>query len=105
MAGTLNIKNIFTDFAKGIIIGFLAAGIVFGCIAGIVYQKQKNKELIEYAERQKAIEELREDYSNLDPYEFIETIPNVRGAVEGASGEFERRRNEIMERFRNRIAD
>jgi len=98
-------KCILTDFAMGIIIGFLAAGIIFGCIAGIMYTKQKNKELLEYAERQQAIEELREDYINLDPYEFIDAIPDVRGAVDGAAAEFERKRDEILQRFRNRIAD
>ena len=98
-------RKYLTDFAIGIIVGFLVAGIIFGCIARIVFMKQKNKELTEYVERQQAIEELREDYLNLDPYEFIEAIPDVRGAVDGAAAEFERKRDEILQRFRNRIAD
>jgi len=93
------------DFVRGKIVGFLAAGIIFACIAGIVYAKQKNKELLEYAERKQVIEELRESYINLDPDDFIEAVPDVRRAVDGAGSEFERKRDEILQRFRNRIAD
>jgi hypothetical protein len=103
--GALEVKNLLTDFAMGIIIGFMAAGIIFGCIAGVVYQKHKNKELLEYVERQQAIEELREDVINRDFVEFLETMPDVRSAADGAIADFERKRDEILERFRSRIID
>ena len=98
-------RKILTDFAVGLIIGFLAASIIWGCIIGIVYYRRKNRELIEYAERQQAIEELQEDISNLDYVELLDTVPGVRGAADTAAAEFERKRDEILERFRSRIAD
>jgi len=97
-------RKYLTDFAMGIIVGFLAAGIIFGCIAGIVYMKQKNKELLEYAERQIKIEALREDYINRAIDEFLE-IPDIRRAADGASDEFIQKRDEILQRFRSGLAD
>ena len=94
-----------TDFARGIIIGFCAGIIIVGLTAGILNRHKKDKELIEYVERQQAIEVLREDYGNRDPFEFIETMPDVRGAADSAAAEFERRRDEAVERFRSRLAD
>ena len=94
-----------TDFALGIIIGVLSAMIIFGFVIGVMYNRHKNKELIEYAERQIEIQELREDYLNLDFVEFLETMPNVRTAADGAITDFERKRDEILQRFRNRITD
>jgi hypothetical protein len=97
-------RDILTDFAKGIIAGFVTAVIIFGVIAGFVYSHNKDKELVEYVEKQMEIENLREDIVNRDPDEFLE-IPDVRRAADGAAAEFERKRDEIMERFRSRNAD
>jgi hypothetical protein len=41
------------------------------------------------------IEALREDYSNRDPLEFLDTVPNARGAVDRATAEFDRKRDEV----------
>jgi len=98
-------KLYLTDFAKGIIAGAVAATIIACVIFWAVFIRNKNKELIEYVEKQIEIENLREDIINRSPDEFLEAIPDVRGAVDGASAGFERKRDEIMERFRNRIAD
>jgi len=97
--------NSFTDFGKGFIAGFVLAAIIFSFAVGMIFNRQKNKELIEYAERQIEIQELREDYLNRDFVEFLETLPDVRTAADGAAAEFERKRDEILERFRSRIAD
>jgi len=78
---------------------------MIGVVCGLVFFHQRDKELIKYAQKHMEIEALREDYVNRDPVEFIETIPDVRGAVNGATADFERRRDEILQRFRNRIAD
>ena len=93
-----------TDFAKGIIIGFIAAVIISGVIFWAVFSRNKNKELIEYVEKQNEIENLREDIVNRDPDEFFE-IPDVRRAADGAAAEFDRKRDEILERYRSRFAD
>ena len=97
-------KSYLTDFAKGLIVGFISAVIICGVITGFVITHNKNKELIEYVEKQMEIEELREDIVNRDPDEFLE-IPDVRRAADGAAAEFERKRDEILERFRSRRTD
>jgi len=93
-----------TDFAKGIIAGFLSAAVIFGVVIAFHFLNKRDKELIEYAEKQIEIEALREDYSNRDPVEFLED-PGVRGAADGARAEFERKRDEILERFRGGFTD
>jgi len=99
------VKNFLTDFAKGIIIGFCIGIIVVGITAGILNRNSKEKELSnyvrEYVERQQTIETLREDYSNRDPIEFLDDIPGVRGAADGATAEFLRKRDEALQRLRN----
>ena len=92
------------DFWKGIIAGFFAAVILFCLIFAFWFFNRRDKELIEYAERQIEIETLREDYVNRDPLEFLED-PGVRNAADGAAAEFNRKRDEAVQRFRNRLAD
>jgi hypothetical protein len=96
----LGMKN----FWIGVIAGFMLAAIIFGLVAGLVYFRNRDKELIEYVERQIEIEALREDVINRDPVEFFE-IPGVRRSTDDAIAEFERKRDEILQQFRNRIAD
>ena len=92
------------DFAIGVFVGFLGATSIFCIMAGLWFQKQKDREVIEYAEKQLAVEELREDYINCDPVEFFE-VPGVRGAADNAISDFERRWNEVLFEFRNRCVD
>ena len=93
-----------TDFWLGIILGALFVIIVFSVALGIIYFKEKNKEITEYAEKRIEVEKLREDYSHRAPDDFFE-IPDVRRAKDGAAAEFERKRDEALQRFRNRIPD
>jgi hypothetical protein len=89
-----------TDFVKGIIIGFLSAVIILGIIFALWFFHKRDKELFEYVEKQQVIEVLREDYVNRDPDEFLE-LPGVRGAVDGASVEFLRKRDKAVQRLRS----
>ena len=93
-----------TDFAVGVIVGFLSAVIIFGFVMCLVHLRNRDKEDLEYAEKQIEIEALREDYGNRDPAEFLE-VPDVRRAADSAAAEFDRKRDEILYRFRNRLAD
>jgi hypothetical protein len=93
-----------TDFAKGLIAGVVVAAIVFWIVAGLVYRSNKDKEQLSYAQKQQEIYELREDYSNRDPVEFLE-LPGVRGAADGAIADFERKRDEAVQRFRSGLVD
>ena len=101
----LKVVEKFTDFGKGFIAGVVIAAIGFGIAVGFVLHRVKVKEVVEYAERQQVIEVLRENYSNRDPIEFIEAIPDVRGAVDGASADFLRKRDEALQRLRDRHSD
>ena len=96
--------NYLTDFAKGIICGFVAALIICGCIGLVIRSRNKDKEKIEYAERQIEIENLREDIINRPADEFFE-IPDVRRAADGAAAEFDRKRDEALQRFRSGYFD
>ena len=92
------------DFAIGVFVGFLGAVSIFSIMAGLWLRQQKDREVIEYAEKKMAVEELRESYINRDPVEFFE-VPGVRGAADNAISDFERRWNEVLFEFRNRPAD
>jgi len=94
-----------SNFIKGIITGVVATLIIVGVVCGLVYFHKRDKEILQYVEQQMEIEALREDYSNRDPVEFLETIPDVRGAADGASADFIRKRDEAVQRFRSRFAD
>ena len=97
--------NKLTDFAKGIIIGFCIGIIAVGLTAGLLNRHRKDKELIEYARKQEAIETMRTDYANRDPAEYLETVPDVRRAADGAAADFDRKRDEALQRFRSGLAD
>ena len=97
-------QRILTDFGYGFIIGFLASVILFLIIGGLVFVHHKNRESNIYVEKQIEIEALHEDYSNRSVDELLE-IPDVRRAADGAAAEFERKRDEILHRFRSRIVD
>ena len=94
-----------TDFAKGIITGAVASVILFSVIFALWFFHKRDKELIKYVEKQIEIEAMREDYRNRDPDEFLDDIPDVRRAADGAAAEFERKRDEALQRFRSRVAD
>ena len=92
--------RLLTDFAKGIIAGFLAAVIIFGAIAVVVYTRIKDKEKMEYVELQQEIETMREDLINRDLAEFLED-PAIRRAADNARDGFDAKRDEILQRFRS----
>ena len=97
--------NKLTDFAKGIIAGFIPAVIIFSVISVLYVKTRKEKEIIKYVQIQQEIEALREDYVSRDPLEFLDAIPGVRGAADGAYSDFERRRDEALQRFRAGLVD
>jgi hypothetical protein len=97
--------NKITDFTKGIITGFISTVIIFGVIYALWFFQKRDKELIKYVEKQIEIETLREDYSNRDPVEFLDDIPGVRRAADRATAEFDRKRDEALQRIRNRPFD
>jgi hypothetical protein len=104
----LKLIDRFTDFGKGVISGLIMSAILFGLTLGVILHRIKVKEIVqyavEYAEKQIELQILQEDVINRDPVEFFE-IPGVRGAVDGAAADFDRRLDEDVYRFRNLLAD
>ena len=96
--------NCITDFGKGFLAGFVLSAIIFGFVVGVMVHRNKVREIVNYVETQQVIEQLREDYANRDPLEFLED-PGIRRAADGAAVDFERRRDEILQRFRSGLAD
>ena len=94
-----------TDFFKGIIIGVVACAIIFTFVSVVYIRTRKEKEIIKYVEIQQIHEALREDYVNRDPVEFLDSIEGVRGAADGAIGDFTRKRDEALQRFRSGLVD
>ena len=99
-----------TDFFKGIIAGVTVSVIVFGIILAIGFFNRRDKELMEYVETQNEIQQLLEDgflrnLGSRDPYEFLDEVPGVRVAADDANTDFRRKRDEAVQRFRNRLAD
>jgi hypothetical protein len=93
------------DFVKGMITGAVVVLLVFGAILTLMYFNKRGKEIIKYAERQIEIETLREEFNNRDPVVFLDDVPGARRAADGAAAEFERKRDEALQRFRSRIID
>jgi hypothetical protein len=92
------------DFIKGVIAGVVGTVIIFCIILAFHFLNKRDKEILEYAEKLQAVEQLQEDYVNRPPDEFLE-IPDVRRAADGAAAEFERKRDEALQRFRSKYAD
>jgi hypothetical protein len=93
------------DFWKGFVAGVVGTVIIFCIFLAFRHLNKRDKELIEYAEKQMEIEAMREDVGSRDPTEFVDTVPGVRRAADGAAAEFERKRDEALQRFRSRSLD
>ena len=98
-----------TDFWKGFFTGVGLAVMIFLLMIAVHLANKRErafgtKEIVEYAKKQMEIEALQEDVSNRPPVEFLE-IPDVRRAADGAAAEFQRKRDEALQRFRSRNAD
>ena len=94
-----------TDFFKGVLTGFGVCAVLAALVLALVVVHYREKEIREYAEKQIEVETLREDYSARDAYEFLDEVPGARGAADSAAGDFRRKRDEALQRFRNRLAD
>jgi Tfp pilus assembly protein PilO len=93
-----------TDFSIGLIIGFVVCVIIMSLVLALVVSYYRNKEQVEYAERIQEVEMLREDYLSRDSDEYLE-LPHIRGAADRAASDFDRRRDELLHKFRSELAD
>ena len=96
--------NGISDFWRGVIAGVVACAIIFGVGLWLAHLNKRDRGIIEYAEKQMEIEAMREDIINLPADDFLE-IPDVRRAADGAAAEFDRLRDEAVQRFRGGYSD
>jgi hypothetical protein len=91
-------------FWRGAITG--AAGMLVLVLIIMVFRffHERDRKIYEYMEAQREIQSMQEDIDNRPLDEFLED-PGVRGAADNAAGEFQRKRDEALQRFRNRPAD
>ncbi|AEF80126.1 hypothetical protein [Leadbettera azotonutricia] len=94
-----------SNFFKGVITGAVSMLALVLVITVFRFFHERDRKLLEYVEVQNEIQAIEDDYRNRDPYEFFETTPGVRGAADSASEEFNRKRNEAIQRIRDRHAD
>ena len=93
-------RRTLSDFWLGVIAGLVTAAVICGVGAWLIHLHNRDKGLIEYAEKQMEIEMLREDIINRPIDEFLEDA-DIRRAADGATAEFERKRDEAVQRFRS----
>jgi len=86
-------------FLLGFAAGFLTAAIVFGTAAAIANSRNRQREIMEYAERKARIAAMRGDYSGRAAVEFLDYEPGVRRAANGAAADFDGRLDGILRRF------
>ena len=93
------------SFLKGIISG--AAAILLLAVLVLVFRffHERDRKIFEAMEKQYEIEALQEDIGNRDPYEFLDGVPGVRGAADNANADFQRKRDEAIQRIRSGHAD
>jgi hypothetical protein len=98
-------KRRMKTFWKGVITG--AAGMLVLVLIILAFQffHERDRKIFEAMERQHEIEAMQEDIGNRDPYEFLDRVPGVRGAADNAAGEFQRKRDEAVQRIRGGQAD
>ncbi|GHV93059.1 hypothetical protein AGMMS50268_35620 [Spirochaetia bacterium] len=89
------------SFWKGVITVAGAMLTLVLVIAGFRFFYERDRKIYEALEKQNEIQEMREDYSGRDPYEFLDT-PGVRGAADSANEEFNRKRDEAIRAIRQR---
>jgi hypothetical protein len=85
-------------FWKGVITGAGFMLVLVLIISAFWFFHERDRKLYEAMELQNEIQELREDYSNRDPYEFLND-PGVRGAADDARDGFYRKLDEILQRY------
>jgi hypothetical protein len=83
-------KGFLTGAAVMLVLGFL----VLAASDAADY----NRKTMIIQEQQHEAEELLEDYSNRDPYEFLDDNADVRGAADSNVERFRKKRDEILQR-------
>jgi hypothetical protein len=92
-------------FWRGVLTG---AGIVLAVVLVVIlliFFYERDRRIYEYVKKEAEIEAVREDITHLGTDELLDGVPGVRGAADNADAEFQRKRDELLQRIRNRLAD
>jgi hypothetical protein len=92
------------NFWKGVITG--AAGMLVLVLLVLVFRffYERDRKIYEYMEAQNEIQTMQEDINNRPLDEFLED-PGVRGAADNARDDFQRKRDEAVQRIRGKHVD
>jgi hypothetical protein len=94
-----------SDFFKGVVTG---VGVTLVLVIGFTAFRtamERNTDYLQHMEEERAIQEMREDYSSRNADEFLLDTPGVRDAADSAIGEFRRKLDEAVQRSRGNNAD
>jgi flagellar biosynthesis/type III secretory pathway M-ring protein FliF/YscJ len=88
------------SFLKGVITG--AAGVLVLVLLVLAFRffYNRDRKIYEYMEAQHELQDMRENIGNRPPDEFLED-PGVRGAADNAAADFQRKRDEAVQRIRS----
>jgi hypothetical protein len=91
-------------FLKGVLTG--AAGVLILAVLVLVFRFfwERDRKIYEYMEAQREIQAMQEDINNRPLDEFLED-PGVRRAADNAAADFQRKRDEAIQRIRGGHAD
>jgi hypothetical protein len=91
-------------FWKGFLAG--AAGMLALVLVVLVFRffHERDRKIYEYMEAQHEIQAMQKDIGSRPFNEFLED-PGVRGAADNADAEFQRKRDEAVQRIRGGHAD
>ena len=89
-------------FCFGFVAGALVVGVIVGFMSGFEVVHNREKEILKYVELQQEIEVLRNDYNAYSIDDFFQ-YQGVRGAADESFADFERKRDEVLQRFRDGI--
>jgi flagellar basal body-associated protein FliL len=93
-----------SDFSKGILTGVVVMLVIALVILGFWFFNNRDRQFYEAMERQYEIQQIENEYRSRDPYEFLDT-PGVRESADNATEEFQRKRDEAVQRIRGGYAD
>jgi flagellar biosynthesis/type III secretory pathway M-ring protein FliF/YscJ len=91
-------------FWQGLVAG--AGGVVLIVLLVLAFRffQERDRKIYEFMEKEYALQMLRENIDDRPAGEFLED-PGIRGSVDGAAGEFRRKRDEAVERIRSGRVD
>jgi hypothetical protein len=94
-----------TDFWKGFLCG-LGCSLAIAAFAGVSrFFYKRDLKIIETMEAEIETQKMLEDYSRRDAADFLDGSPAVRGAADKWIDNFDRKRDEILQRARSGKTD